>query len=103
MSNLNDDRELWWWKPYFREMKPVIADYYEARDYNLNVHCESCGATWGARGGRSGHCPNCGSDCTDRLSNAWDDLNDPWMDDEYDAEDIEWNRITNYTKSGHRK
>ena len=100
--NPKDDKEFWWYAPHIDcandDLVPVIANWHEARRYNLNAHCESCGATYVARGGRPGYCPSCGSDYTERLCDVWEDFDNPWIDDDYDVDDIEENRITNYPR-----
>lgn len=90
-----DDRELWWSRKG-HDMQPVVANWDEARQYHLNSHCESCGAVWAQRGGRPGWCPECGSNATNRLEDDWDDLDNPWFDDDLDVDDIEAARITNF-------
>ena len=97
-----DDKEFRWYAPHIDraddDLVPVVADWYEARQYNLNTHCESCGATYAARGGRSRFCPCCGNDCTERLCDVWEDFKDPWDDPDCDPDDLEENRITNYPR-----
>ena len=94
---MDEDRAFWWYRKGHRgEMPYVVADWDEARQYHLNCHCEHCGAVWAQRGGRPGWCPNCSSNCTNRLSDDWDDLENPWYDDEVSPDDIEERRITNF-------
>ena len=93
------DRGFWWYREDDSDEMPyVIADWHEARQYHLNSHCESCGAVWAQRGGRPGWCPNCGSNATNRLIDDWDGLDDPWDcdDGDYDPDEIEERRITNF-------
>lgn len=94
MNCANEDRIFEWW--HRGSLQWVVATWYEAREYNLNSHCENCGATYAKRGHHPGFCPNCGSDYTERLVDVWDDLSDPWMDDYDDPGEIEECRITNY-------
>ena len=94
MNCPNEDRVLEWFHDGDHQF--VVATWYEARRYRLNSHCEDCGVTYAKRGHHPGFCPNCGSDYTERLVDVWDDLRDPWMDEDADPADIEECRITNY-------
>ena len=94
MNCPNEDRVIWRW--HGGSLQCVVATWYEARRYHLNSYCENCGAVYAKRGPYPGFCPNCGSDYTERLSAVWDDLHDPWMDDDADPDDVEESRITNH-------
>ncbi len=84
------------------ETRWVVANWYEARKYNLNSYCDSCGLVWRSRGRYPSRvCPGsrCCSDATRPLWQAWDNnlLEDPWdsCDSDADADEIEQLRITN--------
>lgn len=92
--NPNDDREFRWWHDGSYDF--VVANWHEARRYGLACECENCGVVFSKCDENNGCCPNCSSDYTISLREAWSDLDDPWDDDDVDPSDVEDARITNY-------